>query len=154
AAAPPRAEDKSFAGSVAEAVLAYGRGALGEVGLALDGVRTVFALGPSALLSSLAAAKADGLAPLLGADVPLIGSFAAPMQCMMKEICGRCLQPVRDPASGKTRLVFACVDANLPLADADVASLDERLAQNGVQEKLTRRWIEHCLGELRMDASG
>ena len=148
AAAPPRAQDKSFAGSVAEAVLAYGRGALGEATLAR--VSTVFALGPSALLSALAAAKARGLVALLGTDVPLIGSFAAPMQCMMKEICGRCLQRVRDPASGKTRLVFACVDANLPLADADVVSLGERLAQNGVQEKLTRRWIEHCLGELAL----
>jgi hypothetical protein len=57
---------------------------------------------------------------------------------------------VRDPVSGKTRLVFACVDANLPLADADVISLGERLAQNGVQEKLTRRWIERCLGELAL----
>jgi len=147
AAAPARAQDRSFQGELAQALVAYGRGSLGEPALALDRVAAVFALGPAELLASLAAARSDGLAPLLADRVPVIASFAAPMQCMMKEICGRCLQPVKDAASGKTRLVFACVDPNLALADADAAALRERLAQNGLSEKLTRRWIAHCLGE-------
>ena len=72
----------------------------------------------------------------------------------MKEICARCLQPVRDPASGTTKLVFACADPNLPLDLVDTAALCQRLGQNGVQEKLTRRWIERCLGELGRAARG
>ena len=145
---PARIADKSFSGSVRDAIAAYGRGELGEVEIALRRIGRIFAFGPSAFLAALAAAKANELVSFFASTPLLVGSLVSPMQCMMKEICGRCLQPVRDPASGTTKLVFACADPNLSLELVDTASLCQRLGQNGVQEKLTRRWIERCLGEL------
>jgi hypothetical protein len=73
---------------------------------------------------------------------------------MMKEICARCLQPLRDPASGKTKFVFACSDPNLPLELVDLEALEERLAQNGVHEKLTAQWVARCLAALGHAVAG
>ena len=63
------------------------------------------------------------------------------MQCMMKEICAQCLQPQRDPETGRTHYVFSCFNQDQPLDDVDFPALDVRLKQNAVQEKLTARWI-------------
>ena len=64
---------------------------------------------------------------------------------MMKEICAQCLQPHVDPATGKTTYVFSCFNQDQPLDQVDFAALAQRLAQNGVQEKLTALWIGRCL---------
>jgi len=74
-----------------------------------------------------------------------IGSINSPMQCMMKEICAQCLQPHVDPATGKTTYVFSCFNQDQPLDQVDFGALAQRLAQNGVQEKLTALWIDRCL---------
>jgi hypothetical protein len=65
---------------------------------------------------------------------------------MAKEICGRCLAAVRDPKTGATRLVFACVDHNFPLNLIDLETLDDRLAQNATSERLTSAWVARCIG--------
>jgi len=78
-------------------------------------------------------------------DHVAIGSINSPMQCMMKEICAQCLQPHLDPATGKTTYVFSCFNQDQPLDEVDFGALAQRLAQNGVQEKLTALWIERCL---------
>ena len=77
-----------------------------------------------------------------------IGSINSPMQCMMKEICAQCLQPHRDPASGKVSYVFSCFNQDQPIDVVDFAALSDRLAQNGVQEKLTGQWIERCRAQI------
>jgi NADPH-dependent glutamate synthase beta subunit-like oxidoreductase/NAD(P)H-flavin reductase len=148
ALAPSRPQDKSFAGDIPAALVAYGTGAMGATALPLAAVARAFAFGPDGLLASLAAARKGELASLFGPGVSFAAGVAAPMQCMMKEICARCLQPVRDPVSGATHILFACADQNLPLDLVDLPALHERLGQNSVQEKLTRRWIEYCLGRL------
>jgi hypothetical protein len=67
---------------------------------------------------------------------------------MMKEICAQCLQPHVDPATGKTTYVFSCFNQDQPLDSVDWKALDQRLKQNGAQEKLTAEWIDHCLVKL------
>ena len=62
-----------------------------------------------------------------------------------EEICAQCLQPHVDPATGKTTYVFSCFNQDQPLDQVDFAALAQRLAQNGVQEKLTALWIDRCL---------
>ena len=64
---------------------------------------------------------------------------------MMKEICAQCLQPHRDPVTGKVSYVFSCFNQDQPLDRVDFRGLAARLAQNSVQEKLTAQWIGHCL---------
>ena len=81
------------------------------------------------------------LAPYLKPRIAAIGSINSPMQCMMKEICAQCLQPHRDPVTGKVSYVFSCFNQDQPLDEVDFPGLDARLTQNAVQEKLTARWI-------------
>jgi len=77
-----------------------------------------------------------------------IGSINSPMQCMMKEICAQCLQPHVDPQTGKTTYFFSCFNQDQPLDQVDFGALAQRLAQNGVQEKLNALWIDRCLKQL------
>jgi hypothetical protein len=67
---------------------------------------------------------------------------------MMKEICAQCLQPHVDPQTGKTSYVFSCFNQDQLLDQVDFGALAQRLAQNGVQEKLTALWIGRCLKKL------
>ena len=56
---------------------------------------------------------------------------------MMKEICAQCLQPHKDPVTGKETVVFSCFNQDQKLDQVDFGALRERLGQNSVQEKLT-----------------
>ena len=94
---------------------------------------------------SVARARHEVLKPFLKERHTAIGSINSPMQCMMKEICAQCLQPHVDPATGKTTYVFSCFNQDQPLDQVDFGALAQRLAQNGVQEKLTALWIDRCL---------
>ncbi|MBC7927101.1 MAG: hypothetical protein H7039_15740, partial [Bryobacteraceae bacterium] len=76
-----------------------------------------------------------------------IGSINSPMQCMMKEICAQCLQLHKDPDTGEEHVVFSCYNQDQPLDKVDFKNLRARLGQNGVQEKLTKKWIDRCLRE-------
>jgi hypothetical protein len=71
------------------------------------------------------------------------------MQCMMKEICAQCLQPHRDPETGKVTYVFSCFNQDQPLDRVDFLSLSERLKQNALTEKVTAQWLQHCMPALR-----
>jgi hypothetical protein len=97
------------------------------------------------MMAAVAAARHGVLGPYLRPDHRAIGSINSPMQCMMKEICAQCLQPQRDPATGRTRYVFSCFNQDQPLDDVDFPALDERLRQNAVEEKLTARWVESAI---------
>jgi S-adenosylmethionine/arginine decarboxylase-like enzyme len=72
---------------------------------------------------------------------------------MMKEICGQCLQLHRSPETGAETVVFTCACQDQPLDAVDFSVLRSRLNQNSVQEKLTRRWIAHCLKQEAETAS-
>ena len=77
-----------------------------------------------------------------------IGSINSPMQCMMKEICAQCLQLHKDPKTGEETVVFSCFNQDQSLDHVDCGVLRTRLSQNGVQEKLTRQWIDRCLIQI------
>ena len=67
---------------------------------------------------------------------------------MMKEICAQCLQMHKDPESGIESVVFSCFNQDQDLDKVEFANLRARLSQNGVQEKLTRHWIDRSLRTL------
>ena len=52
------------------------------------------------------------------------------------------------PSTGEETVVFSCFNQDQPLDHVDFANLRSRLSQNGVQEKLTKLWIDHCLREI------
>jgi len=100
------------------------------------------------MMNAVARARHDVLAPFLKREHEAIGSINSPMQCMMKEICAQCLQQHKDPITGAETVVFSCFNQDQPLDSVDFANLRSRLSQNGVQEKLTKQWIDRCLREI------
>jgi hypothetical protein len=143
--APHRPQDAHFRGNIVQAMVAYGEGRLGQQLVPLQDVTRIIAIGSDRMMAAVKAARAGALAPFIRRDHVGIASINSPMQCMMKEICAQCLQPHVDPATGKTTYVFSCFNQDQPLDQVDFAALAQRLAQNGVQEKLTALWIDRCL---------
>jgi hypothetical protein len=103
------------------------------------------------MMAAVKAARFGALAPHLKTEHIAIGSINSPMQCMMKEICAQCLQPQVDPETGERRPpVFSCFNQDQRLDCVDFKGLSDRLAQNGVHEKLTRHWIDRTLRDLSL----
>jgi NADPH-dependent glutamate synthase beta subunit-like oxidoreductase/NAD(P)H-flavin reductase len=146
--APGRDGDRSFVGNIVEAIAYYGNGALGAPEIPLHEVDRIIAIGSDGMMRAVANARHTVLQPLLKPGHRAVGSINSPMQCMMKEICAQCLQLHKDPATGEETVVFSCFDQDQSLDAVDFANLRQRLSQNGVQEKLTRQWIDRTLRQL------
>jgi NADPH-dependent glutamate synthase beta subunit-like oxidoreductase/NAD(P)H-flavin reductase len=150
---PGRVQDKAFVGNIVEAILAYGRGDLrgtrmddgDDPEISLHAVDRLVVIGSDAMMGAVARARHTSLAPFLKPDHKAIGSINSPMQCMMKEICAQCLQQHKDPVTGEETVVFSCFNQDQALDHVDWGNLRTRLSQNGVQEKLTKQWIDRCL---------
>jgi len=139
--APERPGDKTFTGNIVQAMAAYGAGELGETPIPLSAVDRIIAIGSDRMMAAVQAARHGVLAPFLKPCHHAVASINAPMQCMMKEICGQCLQRQVDPETGTETVVFTCAEQDQDMERVDFASLRERLSQNTVQEGLTRHWI-------------
>ncbi|HWF75758.1 MAG TPA: FAD-dependent oxidoreductase [Caulobacteraceae bacterium] len=145
---PDRPGDLAFVGNIVEAIDAYGRGALGETPISLGDVDRIIAIGSDGMMNAVASARHGVLAAHLKPGHKGIGSINSPMQCMMKEICAQCLQTHKDPATGVESVVFSCFNQDQELDKVQFAGLRGRLTQNGVQEKLTRHWIDRSMHTL------
>ena len=146
---PRRTQDRSFVGNIVQAMDAYANGRLGGRILKLEDADRLIAIGSDRMMAGVARARHDVLKLHMKPGHLAFGSINSPMQCMMKEICAQCLQPHRDPVTGETSWVFSCFNQDQPLDKVDFAALNERLKQNSLAEKLTARWIRHCMTDLR-----
>lgn len=140
---PGRPQDKTHTGNIIDSILAYADGRLGETTINLADVDRVIAIGSDGMMAAVARARHEVLKPYLKERHVALGSINSPMQCMMKEICAQCLQPHKDPVTGKETIVFSCFNQDQELDRVDFAGLRTRLGQNSVQEKLTKAWIAH-----------
>ncbi|HYA16319.1 MAG TPA: FAD-dependent oxidoreductase [Bryobacteraceae bacterium] len=147
-----RVEDVAFVGNIVEAMVAYGKGQLGDVPIPLHSVDRLIVIGSDGMMRAVQQARHTVLRPYLKPDHHAIGSINSPMQCMMKEICAQCLQMHKDPVTGEETVVFSCFNQDQPLDHVDFAGLRTRLSQNGAQEKVTKLWIDHCLREIGVRA--
>jgi NADPH-dependent glutamate synthase beta subunit-like oxidoreductase/NAD(P)H-flavin reductase len=151
---PGRVQDKAFVGNIVEAMVAYGQGDLDDpistdkLEISLHSVDRLVVIGSDAMMGAVARARHTVLAPYLKPDHKAIGSINSPMQCMMKEICAQCLQQHKDPITGEETVVFSCFNQDQSLDLVDWSSLRTRLSQNGVQEKLTKQWVDRCLKQI------
>jgi NADPH-dependent glutamate synthase beta subunit-like oxidoreductase/NAD(P)H-flavin reductase len=142
---PRRPQDRAFVGNIVQAMEAYASGRLGSQEIGFEKTDRIIAIGSDRMMAAVGQARHGVLSSFMKQDHVAIGSINSPMQCMMKEICAQCLQPHVDPHTGKTTYVFSCFNQDQPLDQVDFAALAQRLAQNGVQEKLTALWIGRCL---------
>ena len=71
-----------------------------------------------------------------------IASINSPMRCMMKEICGQCLQEHFYPKTKIKSVIFSCAeqDQNFKTLNFDV--LKNRLGQNSFLEKLDQLYLD------------
>jgi NAD(P)H-flavin reductase len=145
---PTRGKDLAFVGNIIQAMTAYASGQLGEPAIAFSKVDRIVAIGSDGMMNAVAEARHHVLAPYLKKEHQAIGSINSPMQCMMKEICAQCLQVHKNEETGEETVVFSCFNQDQPLDKVDFRNLRSRLSQNGVQEKLTKQWIDHCLREM------
>ncbi len=150
-----RPHDRSVVGNIVEAMRAYAAGELyadagGIPPIPMAEVQRIIAIGSDRMMAAVAAARHGVLKPYLQPCHTAIGSINSPMQCMMKEICAQCLQRHRDPVTGKEWTVFSCYNQDQALDHVDWQVLNDRLQQNAVQEKLTRRWIDRSLKQLAL----
>ena len=147
---PDRPQDRSFVGNIVQAMAAYASGALGEQSVPLNQAEHIIAIGSDRMMQAVGAARHGVLRPFLRPDHSAIGSINSPMQCMMKEVCAQCLQAHVDPVTGERTIVFSCFNQDQALDHVDFPALNERLRQNGVQEKLTAQWIDRSLRQLAL----
>jgi NAD(P)H-flavin reductase len=140
-----RPQDRAFVGNIVQAIEAYATGRLGETPIRTAEADRIIAIGSDRMMAGVGKARHDVLKHHLKPQHCAIGSINSPMQCMLKEICAQCLQTHRDPQTGKTSLVFSCFNQDQPLDAVDFGSLNERLKQNALQEKITAQWLEHCV---------
>ena len=146
---PRRPQDRSFVGNIVQAMDAYASGRLGERVLRLEDADRLIAIGSDRMMAAVARARHDVLKAHMKPGHVAIGSINSPMQCMMKEICAQCLQPHRDAVTGETSWVFSCFNQDQGLDSVDFSALNERLKQNSLAEKITAKWIRHCLPDLK-----
>jgi len=148
---PTRPQDKTHVGNIIESILHYAEGKLGPVDIPLSDVDRIIAIGSDGMMAAVQRARHEVLKPYLKESHCAVGSINSPMQCMMKEICAQCLQPHKDPVTGKETVVFSCFNQDQELDHVDFGALRQRLGQQSVQEKLTRHWIAHTLQKRDRD---
>jgi NADPH-dependent glutamate synthase beta subunit-like oxidoreductase/NAD(P)H-flavin reductase len=145
---PSRPDDRSFVGNIVAAMAAYAEGELGKPAVSLGEIDRIIAIGSDRMMAAVARARHGVLKPYLRPDHVAVGSINSPMQCMMKEVCGQCLQVQRDPLTGAESVVFSCFNQDQNLDRVGFDCLAARLAQNALQEKLTAAWIRRCLRQI------
>jgi NAD(P)H-flavin reductase len=148
--APDRRQDLRFVGNLVDAMVAYSRGDLGPVEIQIGDADRLIVIGSDGMMRAVQQARYGVLKPYLKPEHHGIASINSPMQCMMKEICAQCLQLHKDPHTGEETVVFSCFNQDQSLDNVDFDILRTRLSLNGVQEKVTRQWIDRCLKQLRL----
>jgi hypothetical protein len=140
---PLRPFDRSFRGNIVQAMLAWGKGELGDTVVPIGDIHRILAIGSDRMMAAVKDARKTVLAPYLRPDHVAIGSINSSMQCMMKEVCAQCLQKHVDPVTGEeTSPVFSCFNQDQLLDVVDFRNLNARLKMNSVLEKITDLWIE------------
>lgn len=132
-----RPNDLSLHCNIVEAIKSYGISNPEK----LKNIDRIIVIGSDKMMKAVAFARHNSLRGYFKESHVAIGSINSPMQCMMKEICGQCLQRNIDPITGEENYVFSCFNQDQQLDCVDFENLSARLSQNSAQEKITSTWI-------------
>ncbi len=141
---PRRPQDKTFVGNIVLALTAYADGTIpGSRDVLLSDVDRIIAIGSDRMMAAVAAARHTSLQPYFKPGHIGIASINSMMQCMMKEVCGQCLQQHVDPVTKEpTEVVFSCFNQDQPMDCVDFGNLRQRLKTNSLSEKLANRYLD------------
>lgn len=113
-------------------------------------VDRLMAMGSTSLLQVLQQGLSNKgeLASLFRDDLEVTGTIGSPMQCMMKGVCGQCLQWQIDPKTGeRTEAIFTCACQDQPLKKVDLDNLSARTSQNRLLDILSSLWLDKLLAQ-------
>ncbi len=149
-----RPEDYSVTGDGIENLVRYGAGQLDvqktHPEIPLTDVDRVYVTMDTCFLKQLQEARKTRLKEFFVKDPRIQASVYSTMQCMLKGVCAQCLQWQIDPETGKrTKAVFACSWPEQPLEIVELENLDERQAQNRLQEVLSGLWLDYQLTHVQ-----
>ncbi|HEC12102.1 MAG TPA: pyridine nucleotide-disulfide oxidoreductase [Acidiferrobacteraceae bacterium] len=120
--------------------------------ITLKDINEIYIMGSTGLLKGLQSALKKELKGYFQNDIHVTGTVGSPMQCMLKGVCGQCLQWQIDPHSGKrTQAVFSCAQQDQPLFTIDLDNLVARQSQNRLAEILTSLWLDHILKKNKLN---
>ncbi len=124
-------------------------GELDEQGVVdMSEVDRLMAMGSTGMLKGFQKELSEGgtLHHRFKEDLHITGTIGSPMQCMMKGVCGQCLQWQIDPATGeRTQAVFTCSQQDQPLKNVDLDNLTARTSQNRLPDIISSHWLSHVL---------
>lgn len=104
-------------------------------------VNRVFAIGNDDLMHEVAKLRHADLVPEFARAHYAITSLNAPMQCMLKGVCGQCLQR-KVNQKGEVEYFYACANQDQNMDEIDFEHLHARCRQNSLAEKTSRAWYE------------
>ena len=126
-----RTGDVSFHGNIVESIIEFTR----INPKALSSIDHIIVIGSDRMMHAIKDARNNILKPYLK-KCYAVASINSPMQCMMKEICGQCLQRHVDPVSGEESYVFSCNNQDQDIDKVDFYHLEQRLKQNRILEMI------------------
>ena len=126
-----RKQDSSFHGNIVESLVEFVKNNSDE----LKSIDRIIVIGSDKMMHAVKKARHTVLKPYLNPEHHAIASINSPMQCMMKEICGQCLQKHIDPITLEESYVFSCTNQDQELDKVDFSHLAARLSQNTLLEK-------------------
>ncbi|MCT4635059.1 MAG: FAD-dependent oxidoreductase [Rickettsiales bacterium] len=127
-----RDQDKTFHGNIVESIVNFAK----ENPAVLKTIDRIIVIGSDKMMHAVKKARSTVLLQYLNPEHTAIASINSPMQCMMKEICGQCLQKHIDPVTGEESYVFSCTNQDQEMDRVDFLHLEARLSQNHILEKL------------------
>lgn len=101
----------------------------------------VFAIGNDNLMHEIARLRNENIVEEFALAKYSITSLNSPMQCMMKGVCGQCLQRTKNP-DGTYKYFYSCANQDQMSDQLDFDNLHARCQQNSLLEKTTKLWIE------------
>ena len=93
----------------------------------LDNIDHIYCNGSSMMMSKILEYQ-----DYFFSNIEITYSINSPMQCMMKGICGQCIQKTKDDNG----YIFSCASQNLSADSIDFQCLNNRLSQNSLFEKM------------------
>lgn len=126
-----RDQDNTFHGNIVESIVNFSK----DNPNALKTIDRIIVIGSDKMMHAVKKARSTVLSQYLNPKHIAIASINSPMQCMMKEICGQCLQKHIDPVTKEESYVFSCTNQDQEMDRVDFLHLEARLAQNHVLER-------------------
>jgi hypothetical protein len=104
----------------------------------------IFAIGNNNMMHKVAQLRHENIVADFYNAKYAITSLNAPMQCMMKGVCGQCLQKKKNN-KGEVEYFYSCASQDQSSDELDFPHLHARCAQNSLFEKATKVWLKSIL---------